>query len=536
MEFPSSWDNSNPHAHDVYNRCKKYYSSGDEDKFVNVFKPSIFSRFICGELMNYIVISVILILIKKKAYVKMNCNITLLLLFSFGALLSVIIFYFRRVLYFDFPCFVIPYSNAISLPLCIFSSAGIIISYLKQCYNNASLYNKHYNEDKLRNYKRGYLHKVCFHFSEKYLIKLTLIFITMSLLYVTFFTMGEYNYTIYPSSQGFCTLNYELAPGWLLLIVFLFGFLPMAIHDFYMFRGNFSFIRTLSATLISSFLMVTIYVVTVNINKYTCSSISRYFPSEFFMIMFFFIFYITHITVPLIESYIVNKHVNRLELTKKGLYKVFDDELLYKEFFEYAVKKRSVEYALFHVEYVEFKNLFKFKIGINTNVDDSSSDILQSPTSPTTTMSLPFLSSPISTISPSNFLTSAIPAISPTSPSTTTNVMSKKLLQTYEQIYTKATDIFEKYFKEDSELELNLPGKLVKSVTNSYYDYTIYYNRYVVNGTGEHEIDMNKIDCETLFDDVHEEAMDSLFLNVYSSFAKDKKKVLEKKSSHDNLA
>ena len=46
------------------------------------------------------------------------------------------------------------------------------------------------------------------------------------------------------------------------------------------------------------------------------------------------------------ESYRVSKKINNLEITKKGLLKVFENDILYKEFFEFAVKKRSVEYAV----------------------------------------------------------------------------------------------------------------------------------------------------------------------------------------------
>jgi len=48
----------------------------------------------------------------------------------------------------------------------------------------------------------------------------------------------------------------------------------------------------------------------------------------------------------MIEVFKINQHIIGLELNKKGLIRIFDDELLYKQFFEYAVKKRSVEYAV----------------------------------------------------------------------------------------------------------------------------------------------------------------------------------------------
>ncbi|ORX81655.1 hypothetical protein BCR32DRAFT_293168 [Anaeromyces robustus] len=507
MDFPMNWDKTNPQAQNIYNKCKSHYSLGQEEEFENIFVPSIGFRIICGVVMYYNIISLILIIIKKRTYKKMNCNIQLLFLFSTGSFLSVIIFYFQRLMYYDFPCFVIPYVNAISFPLCFFSSSGIILTYLKQCYNNASLLSKHSNEENSKNIARGFLQKLCTHFTEKNLIKSILIYITISIFYVVFVSLEEKHYTLHPISTGFCTIDYELFPGSILLLVFIIGFLPMALYDLYMFRGNFSLTKTLSITMISTFICVLFFAITVFISNYSCRKISKYLPSEIYIIIFFFIFHITHITIPLIESYNVNKHIKGLDLTKKGLYKVFDDEFLYKEFFNYAVKKRSVEYALFHEEYMEFKSLFKSKPGGNSTSNQVS-------TIDTESLKDDMILSSLST-----------GTIMP-------NLLNKKVLQTFEQIYSKATDIFEKYFKEDSELELNLPGKLVKSVTNSYYDYTIYYNRYVVNGTGEHEIDITRINCESLFDDVHEEAMDSLFLNVYSSFAKDQKKILANENAH----
>ncbi|KAG4087431.1 hypothetical protein H8356DRAFT_960634 [Neocallimastix lanati (nom. inval.)] len=199
----------------------------------------------------------------------------------------------------------------------------------------------------------------------------------------------------------------------------------------------------------------------------------------------FYVFSLSQITIPLYESYKVSKKINNLELTKKGLLKVFQNDILYKEFFEYAVKKRSVEYAIFHIEYLEFKNIFK----INKDFIDelSGSRILAPGPEPS-------------------------------------NAKDKKMVQLFEEIYKKADDIYTKYFNKESELELNLPAKMVKKVNNRLYDYNIYYNRYIVNGTEGHEIDIKQINCETIFDEVHGEALDSLFLNVYSSFAKDKKK------------
>jgi hypothetical protein len=199
----------------------------------------------------------------------------------------------------------------------------------------------------------------------------------------------------------------------------------------------------------------------------------------------YFTLSISQITLPFYESYRVSKKINNLEITKKGLLKVFENDILYKEFFEFAVKKRSVEYAIFHIEYLEFKEIFK-----------NNKEFLEE-------------------LSESKILA---PGPNPS------NAKDKKMVQLFEEIYKKADDLFTKYFNEESELELNLPAKIVKKVSNQLYDYNINYNRYIVNGTEGSEIDITKINCEGIFDEVHEEALDSLFLNVYSIYAKDKKK------------
>jgi len=371
-----------------------------------------------------------------------------------------------------------------SIPMSIFSCGGMILFYLKHCYINASLYNKHYNEDKYKNYNRGYLRKISIAFSEKMIIKIILLSISLNIFYVNVLSTFNISYTISPVLKGFCVVVYEQLPVYILLVLFLVIFLPMAIHDISMFRANFSFGRGLLISLIYNLIFVTIYIVTVFSNSYKCTKISKYIPSEIYFITFYLIFHLAHISIPMIEVFRIDQHIIGLEINKKGLLRIFDDELLYKQFFEYAVKKRSVEYALFHVEYMEFKELFKAN---NSKVVDDNSQ-----------------------------------ALTPT-----VGNKDRKFLQQYETIYNKATDIFEKYFKENSELELNLPGKLIRSITDKYYEYTIYYNRNVVNTDDEHEIDLKRLNCETLYDEVHDEVIDSLFLNVYSSFAKDQKKTVE---------
>jgi len=112
------------------------------------------------------------------------------------------------------------------------------------------------------------------------------------------------------------------------------------------------------------------------------------------------------------------------------------------------------------------------------------------------------------------------------------NARDRKILQVFEEIYVKADDLFVKYFSEDSELQLNLPAKMYRDVNNKLYNYNIYYSRYLVNAIEGQPVDYNQINCEEIYDAVHEEAIDSLFLNVYSSFTKDKKKLVAEENNN----
>ncbi|ORX60751.1 hypothetical protein BCR36DRAFT_393948 [Piromyces finnis] len=113
-----------------------------------------------------------------------------------------------------------------------------------------------------------------------------------------------------------------------------------------------------------------------------------------------------------------------------------------------------------------------------------------------------------------------------------TNSRDKKILQVFEEIYSKADEMFTKYFNEDSELQLNIPAKLYKETNAKLYNYNVYYGRYLVNAVEGQPVDFNLINCETIFDKVHAEAIDSLFLNVYSSFTKDKKRLVAEEASN----
>jgi len=198
------------------------------------------------------------------------------------------------------------------------------------------------------------------------------------------------------------------------------------------------------------------------------------------MIVFFSIFNITFITLPLLKSNKVQKRIQGLELTKQGLLKLFDDEILYKDFFEYALSKRCVEFVIFVMEYREFKSIYRVNKQFLEEI--KTSGLLSPGDSPHESR-------------------------------------DKKALLLFIQIHKKANEIYGKYLVDDSEFQLNLPMKVVDTVYNRLYTFHTYFEENYLKAEPGNPLDMTKLDIENVFDAVHREAVDSLFLNVYPSFA-----------------
>jgi len=115
LKYPSTWDKTHKQAVKIYERCKDYYDEEDEDAFVSIFRPSILSRVFIGFLLYYNLISFVLVIIKRNSYKKMKYNVTMCLLFSTGSLINILTYYFGRLMYYYFPCFLVAYSSAIGI-------------------------------------------------------------------------------------------------------------------------------------------------------------------------------------------------------------------------------------------------------------------------------------------------------------------------------------------------------------------------------------------------------------------------------------
>jgi len=243
IEFPEAWDRTDPYARKQYNKCKYYYSPGEEEKFLKVFESSGFFNIFCSIVLAYTIIASSLILIKNKTYKKMNWNINISLLFSLGTILNVINFFIRRFKFYDYPCFLVPILSGFGYPLSFISGSAIIIMFLKQCYVNDSLYTKFQKIDSNNKYsgKKGYLRGLCFSFTESRIIKTIFIIITITMFYVVIGATFDLDFTMNPISYGFCSVQYLQLSEYLIIAIFIFVFSPMAIHDIRLFKNTFQF-------------------------------------------------------------------------------------------------------------------------------------------------------------------------------------------------------------------------------------------------------------------------------------------------------
>ncbi|ORX81657.1 hypothetical protein BCR32DRAFT_244775 [Anaeromyces robustus] len=115
MDFPKTWDKTDQNAVKLYEQCKPYYKADEVEKFQQIFVPSPFFNLLCIGILIYTIVSMILIIVKRKEYQQMKCSIKASLLFSLGSLINILNFYIRRVMFFDYPCFLIAFLSAIGI-------------------------------------------------------------------------------------------------------------------------------------------------------------------------------------------------------------------------------------------------------------------------------------------------------------------------------------------------------------------------------------------------------------------------------------
>jgi len=99
----------------------------------------------------------------------------------------------------------------------------------------------------------------------------------------------------------------------------------------------------------------------------------------------------------------------------------------------------------------------------------------------------------------------------------------KKIFSRYEAIYKQLNYMYEYFLLPNSDFELNLPDSISKSVRKNVESFNEHYMRFKSRRPYVRE----KLFCKHIFDEAHDEAIEMLYLNLYSSFVLLKKKFNE---------
>jgi len=98
--------------------------------------------------------------------------------------------------------------------------------------------------------------------------------------------------------------------------------------------------------------------------------------------------------------------------------------------------------------------------------------------------------------------------------------VDKKVVQIYDEIFEKANLIFNFFFTQNSDYELNLPDPVVKKIDSRLKSFNQHYSKMKNNQLFLYE----ELECEDIFDEAYEEVIQSLYHNTYSAFVLHKRR------------
>jgi len=363
-----------------------------------------------------------------------------------------------------------------------------------------------------------------------------------------------------------------------------FVFAVFALIELHKLGSDFILRKSLIITLYIALVLLTLNVLGNGTEYVKCATIIRYIPHETVLQIFSCIFNFCQITFPLFQLYYIKYQVKRLELTKGGLIHLLNDNALYNEFLNFCNNKRCVEGVIFYREYKKFKNIFKesgkklSKAGdFMTGTSSSSSyainiDLLYRNISGLTKEPIPYFETtpnymPDYPTYPSHpnsnrvysYHSGMINEHNQYPPerkhkrilsvghrrSEYLNIydnnndnynnynrqnsrylsggqiyVDKKIVHIYDEIFEKANLIFNFFFTQHSDYELNIPEPIVRKIDSRIQSFNNHYAKMKNNELFLYE----ELECEDIFDEAYEEVIEALYLNAYGAFVIYKKR------------
>ncbi|ORX44805.1 hypothetical protein BCR36DRAFT_358970 [Piromyces finnis] len=502
-----------------------------------------------------------------------------MLIYACSGLVCIINCYCRNAFYHKMPCAVVIYLLNIGYIPNFLSCMGCIMYYLQQCYFSINSYNKAIDHNYIK--EENFFYKLCMNFKEEKFVKFIMYSTIGGVLFSGIFGFTGQTYTYIPLTKGYCTnSNIEGYPFYFTIIVY-FIFSIFALNELHKLGSDFVLRKSLMITLCIAIILLIINVFGNSTNYIKCATIIRYIPHETVLQIFSCIFNFSQITYPLFQLFYIKYQVKRLELTKSGLIHLLNDKTLFNEFLNFCNNKRCVEGVIFHREYKKFKNIFKdsgkklASVGESINGTTSSNsdsytiniDLLYQNISGLTKEPFPYyeyipnFTLPTNQdqnnkysynlvlnnneteqypspkhhkrmLSVNNKRKEYVNIYSDNNVNNNVNInqhlsngheqihVNKKIIHIYDEIFEKANLIFNFFFTQYSDYELNLPNPIVRKI-----DYRLQlFNDHYAKMKNKQLFLYEELECEDIFDEAYEEVIQSLYLNTYSAFVIYKKR------------
>lgn len=98
--------------------------------------------------------------------------------------------------------------------------------------------------------------------------------------------------------------------------------------------------------------------------------------------------------------------------------------------------------------------------------------------------------------------------------------VDKKIVQIYDEIFDKANTIYNFFFNQNSDYELNVSDLIVRKIDSRLESFNQHYTMMKNNELFIYQ----ELECEDIFDEAYEEVIQSLYHNTYSAFVIYKRK------------
>ncbi|ORY08759.1 hypothetical protein LY90DRAFT_678179 [Neocallimastix californiae] len=335
---------------------------------------------------------------------------------------------------------------------------------------------------------------------------------------------------------------------------FLIVVFPISLLVLVKLGNNFPEMKSYKISVIISFVLLSLFIISAYIKSFKCSTIIKYIPYNIAFLLMNCVFIYTQLINPIINLVKTEIQVHGLEVNKKSLIKILNSNLLYDEFLDYCNSKCCGEYAIFHCDYMIFRRIYN---PISSKIIENSQLIYDSNDFTNSTFSMSCISvlttntqittnfepetgeysinmqnienekleekkrkmSTATGDNKSSVLKSVITETLSNIKGVDPQEIGPDIQKAYENVYKIINEMNSKYFEKESTLELNIPERIIKKIKKNLSNFNENYDKMKLKQSYNHEM----LNCERIFDEAHRECIETLYHNVLSTFISKKK-------------